>query len=326
MKFDPRSTLAAAALFLASCSGNFGTGTSMPGNALPPDGTQGVGTNSMPGANPSSTPAAQAQAKTAATPSPGVYPLSQAKAGFACPPTTDGYACVLQFNVPPPTPAPKSAKGKRTAAKASATSVPSPGESPSAVPGGSPAPSGAPSGADMGGMSGMAAGPSSPAPATPSPKPTATPPSATLTASALPKNAPPMAHTPANVLDVVPLMMVSVTTSASFPLDGDAVAQFTLPKSQIDGRGFALQLFAETTHKKHHAYKPIWTFNRSNIEKGALIFDYAPPKFTIAKGNTYVLVLYGDDKSRATPSRSTRSASPSPQPTATASVSPSATP
>jgi hypothetical protein len=128
-----------------------------------------------------------------------------------------------------------------------------------------------------------------------------------------------MAHTPANTLDVVPLMMVSLTTSSDFALDGDAVAQFTLPKSQMAGRGFALQLFHETTHKKRRDYKPIWTFNRSNIEKGALIFDYAPPKFTITKGITYVLVLYGDDKSNAT-------ASPSAAASVTPSVSPTATP
>lgn len=111
--------------------------------------------------------------------------------------------------------------------------------------------------------------------------------------------------------------MVTLTTTGDFPLTGTDVAQFTLPKAQIEGRGFALQLFALTFNKKKQPlYHAIWTFNSSIRKKATLTFSFRPSaKFTIAKDNPYVFVLYGDDKAKA-------SASPSASPAASTSPTP----
>lgn len=96
--------------------------------------------------------------------------------------------------------------------------------------------------------------------------------------------------------------MVTLTTNADFPLDGWVNAQFTMPQEQYTkGRGFAVQLFSQTTKKKSVNYSPIWTFDRSTIDGTTLTFSFKPPKMKIAKGNTYVLVLYGDDISKLPP-------------------------
>lgn len=124
-----------------------------------------------------------------------------------------------------------------------------------------------------------------------------------------------MVHLPANTLDVVPLMMVRLATTADFSISGTEVARFTLPKAQIEGRGFALQLFALSFNKKKQPrYRAIWTFNASTLKKQTLTFAFRPSAtFTIAKKSPYVFVLYGDDKAKSSPSGSaTPSALPSP--------------
>lgn len=212
--------------------------------------------------------------------SPGVvgtasYALTDAQKGFACPQLSDGYSCTLSFNLPPPTPTPSpSAKN----GKAKATASPTPTPTPTPTPSPTPAPSGS---------------------ASASPKPTPTPATISLQAQAPPKDAPKMVHVPANTLDTVALMMVQLTTNADFTLDGWANAQFTLPKEQVDGRGFAVQLFQVNKHKKSVDYKPIWTFDKSTLNDTTLTFSFKVSKMTIAKGSTYTLVLYGDDKSSA---------------------------
>jgi hypothetical protein len=130
-----------------------------------------------------------------------------------------------------------------------------------------------------------------------------------------------MYHTPPNTLDVVPLMLVRITPNSDFALSGAAEATFTLPKEQLGQRGFAVQLFHQTGTKKRTGYTPIWTFDKSSLKDDTLTFAFTPPKMTIAKGTTYVLVLYGDDKSK-TPA----SASPSPSPSASAAPVASPTP
>lgn len=129
-----------------------------------------------------------------------------------------------------------------------------------------------------------------------------------------------MVHVPANTLDTVALMMVQLSANADLNLDGWANAQFTLPKPQVDGRGFALQLFQVNKKKKGVEYKPIWTFDKSVLNDTTLTFSFKPPKMTIGKGGTYMLVLYGDDKSTLP------SGSPSPLPSGPPSGLPSLTP
>jgi hypothetical protein len=292
--------LAAIAL-LAACSGNFSTGTNMPqpGGEVPP-----VGATQMPQTDKNGLPTQATPSASPGLSSTASYTIDEAQKGFACPQLGDGYACTLSFNLPPPTPAPSpstspSRKGAKSKTKASPKPTPSPTPTPAPTPTPDPNPS-ASSGA--------------------SPKPTPTPATITLLAQATPKDAPKMVHIPANTLDTVALAMVQLTTNGDFPLDGWANAQFTLPKSQIDGRGFALQLFQVNKHKKGVDYKPIWTFDKSTLNDTTLTFEFQPPKMTIAKGSTYMLVLYGDDKSTAAGSPP---ASPSGSPSASPSASPS---
>lgn len=266
-----------------------------PGGNLPPMGgtpVPEVDKNGLPVGGtplPSQSPGAQSGAAT--------YPIADAQKGFACPPMAEGYACVLSFNLPSPTPAP-SASPKDAKGKAKATISPTASPTPSPTPTPTATPSAAPSGS-----------------ASASPKPTPTPASITLTAQAPPKDAPKMVHVPASTLDTVALVMVQLTTNSDFSLDGWANAQFTLPKSEVDGRGFALQLFLVNKHKKGVSYKPIWTFDKSTLSDTTLAFSFPTPKMKIAKGSTYMLVLYGDDKSSA-------SAAPSGSPSASPTVSP----
>lgn len=288
MKLDTRIIFIAGALILGACSGNFATGTGMPQtNPIPP-----AGGSPYPGSGPNGIPQAQNSGVPMTPPPAGTYSITEAQTGFACPTTTTNYACTLKFNLPPPTPTPKpNAKGKATPSP-SPTPTPTPTPTPDEDEGDSP---------------------------TPSPSPT--PPSVTLKAEAVPKDAPQMAHTPANTLDVVPLMMVTLTSNGDFPLNGWASAQFTLPKSEVADRGFALQLFQEGSDHRHTTYTPIWTFDKSTLEDTALTFSFQPPQMTIAKNSTYLMVLYGDDKAKTSPSPS-----PSPSPSESASPASSAAP
>lgn len=142
----------------------------------------------------------------------------------------------------------------------------------------------------------------------------------TLKFAAKPKDAPGMVHVPLNSLNVTALAMITLTPSADLPLTGPAVVQLTLPKEQLDNRGFALQLFERTFKKKTHSDKAIWTFDKSTREENTLTFSFTPPKITVPKKSTYLLVLFGDDR----PSSPAPSGSPSAPPSA--SPSPAASP
>jgi hypothetical protein len=120
-----------------------------------------------------------------------------------------------------------------------------------------------------------------------------------------------MVHIPKNVSQVVPLMTVSISTTADFPLDGLAIASFTVPKDQIPGRGFALQLFVQRTQGKTKSYLPVLSLDKSSLQSNTLVFGFMPPKFTVAKNTTYVLALYGTQIAGASAAPST-SGSPIP--------------
>ena len=297
MKLDVRTVFIATALVLAACSGNFGTGTGYPqtGGMPPVEGPTPMPANGQNGLPQGESPAPG----SGGSPGPGTFAISDAKDGFTCPATSANYACVLKFNLPAPTPTPSpNAKNRKNAATPSPSPTPTPTPTPSPEPTGSDEPEGTP---------------------TPSPTPAVT---VSLKAESLPKDAPSMVHTPPNTLDVVPLMMVTLTSNGGdFALDGYATAQFTLPQSELQQRGFALQVFQQTTSHKKTNYTPVWTFNDSTLNNMTLTFNFQPPKMTITKGSTYAIVLYGDDKSKVSPSPSP-TGSPSAAPSATASPSP----
>lgn len=267
------------------------------GTPMQPVGPNGLPMNQMTPPPPTPGPVGTAS-----------YPIADAQKGFTCPQSSDGYACKLSFNLPPPTPAP-SPGAKNAKSKKAATASPSPSPSPSPTP--SPSPSSTASASASGKPS-----------STPSASPT--PPTITLTVQAPPKDAPQMVHVPANTLDTVALMMVQLSTSGDFPLDGWVNAEFTLPKSQIEDRGFAVQLFQVSQHHKSATYKPIWTFDKSVLNDSTLTFSFQPPKMTIGKGSTYTLVLYGDDKSTVPSPSPSGSGLPSLFPTAPGFATPPA--
>jgi hypothetical protein len=284
---------------LAACSGNFSSGTGMPstqtGPGIPPVGD----TTPMPETDKNGLPIGGTPMPSA---SPAVgsatYPIDEAQKGFSCGELSDGYSCLLAFNLPAPTPTP-SPGAKNPKSKATATPSPTPTPTPTPTP--SPAASGS---------------------ASPSPSPT--PQTITLEAQAPAQNAPKMVHIPANTLHTVALMLVQLTTNADLSLDGWASAQFTLPKDEVGGRGFALQLFQVTKRKKDVQYKPIWTFDKSSLNDTTLTFSFQPPKMKIAKGSTYTLVLYGDQRSASPSPGASASPSPSASPEETAPPSPAA--
>jgi len=285
----------------------------MPNSMPPVDQTQQpYGANGLPQNGPSMSPA------PSSSPSTQMFAMSDAPTGFQCPPSVDGYSCMLRFNVPPPTPTP--GPGAKAKGKQQATPTPSPTPTPTPTP--TPAPTPAPTGTVNPDDNGGVAMDNEPPPEGASPSPTPSGPTVTVRVEALPTTAPPMYHTPQNTINVTPLIMAHLTPSVDFVLDGEAVAQFTLPPDQVQHRGFAVQLFQETTDKKNKTYyRPIWTFDNSTLKNDTLTFDFTPPKMTIPKGTTYVLVLFGDTKKETPAPSGSPSASPSGSPSAAPAAS-----
>jgi hypothetical protein len=115
-------------------------------------------------------------------------------------------------------------------------------------------------------------------------------------------------------------------TDADVTLNGKASADFTLPKEQLGGRGFALQLFREMAQKHKTTTRFFGSYNQSKMLKdGTLSFAFNVPALQIKKNEGWMLVLYADELPSTTASPS---ASPKPSPSASAatSASPSASP
>jgi len=301
-----------AALALAACSGNFGTG-----------GTGGV--NPPTGPNAPATPAVAASGgaspAVAATGDTATYPFSQAPAGLQCP-TVSGYSCLIKFNAPAPTPTPTATpKGKQSASKSKAKPKAKPTASPSPTP--SPTPSAAPSTSAAPAADGSAQ-PSPAASGSASPSPAAA--NVTLQLAALPKDAPAMTNPDPKALATTALIALRMHADATIIIDGTAIAEFTLPKDQLGGRSYAIQLYQETTdRKKRRNDKFVGTFSDSTLDGSTLRFVFTPPKLEIKKDEVWLFVLYGGE----TPSASAiPSGAPgaSAQPSGAPSPTPSPTP
>lgn len=286
------SALSSAALLLAACSGSsFGGGTAIPGGVNPPVNAQ----QPIPGANPTVSPMYSASPLVSATGAPASHAFADASTtGIACP-SVNGYSCTLYFNQPPETPKPSPApSGKGKAA-------PSPTPTPTATP--TPTPSPAASGS-------------------PAASPTASPtPSAQLnvTLESNPKDAPKMVNPDPKAIATLALVALTLSPTADITINGRSTAIFTLPKEQIGGRGFAIQFYQQSVRHKKTERTFFGSYNVSTIKDDSLTFSYTVPKFTIKKGETWLVVLYGDEKPSA-------SAGPSSSPAASVSPSPSANP
>ncbi len=315
----PRLTLSLSkgllALTLAACQGSFGSGgTEAPGGMGPPINPQ---TAQQGPANMTPPPMSPSPGEGGPTPGPSgfaSFAFSDAPNGISCP-EDQGFSCKLRFNVTDET-----AKTK-AGAKASA--------SPSPLPSGSADPNDV---ADLGELMQPPDASTSPgASSSPSasPSPAASIPHIMIASSAMPKNAPKMIDPNPKALATVALMQVRLKTDADEILHGKAIAEFTLPKEQIGGRGFALQLFRETEKKKKRTDDFVGNYSQSKLDKETLRFQLTLPKVQVNKNETWLLVLYGDElpSASASPGASaspSASASPGASPQAGVSASPAA--
>lgn len=120
-------------------------------------------------------------------------------------------------------------------------------------------------------------------------------------------------------LATIALMTIRLHTDADEILEGKAIAEFTLPKEQIGGRGFAVQLFHESVKKKKTTDDFIGNYADSKLKDQTLRFELTMPKLQVKKDETWLLVLYGDELPSA-------SASPGASASPNASASPVASP
>lgn len=259
MKLDLRMLFACVALGLAACQGGFSSGgTSAP---LPPtNGSVGVNSVALGSAAPSGGPSVP----------PGdtvSYAFAQASQGLQCP-QSQGFTCVLRFNV-------GTAASVATAAPSAKSAA-----SPRATASGSSSPS------------------ASPTPGT----------AMTITIAALPNDAPALPNSNANAKPTVALVRLRLTVNDAVMLQGNANATFTLPQAQaVSGRAFAVALFHETVRRRHRDDKFFGSYAKSTLDGTSLRFSFTPPKIQVKKDETWLLVLYGDQCSscNATPAPAT---------------------
>ena len=268
------ATILIAVLALAACSGNFGTGGAAAHHSA---------------AGPQARPPRRI---AAGRPTLGVARLS-VRAGpgrLRCRPSPASRA--RSFNAPSLTPTPTATpKGKPSTAKSKAK----PKAKPTASPAPSPTPSPTPSPAPTTG-SGDAASPAPAASGSASPTPAA---NITFQLAALPKDAPAMVNPDPKALATTALVALRMHADATIIIDGTAIAAFTLPKDQIGGRSYAIQLYQETTRKKHHDDKFVGTFSDSTLDGTTLRFVFTPPKLQIKKDEVWLFVLYSGETPRA---------------------------
>jgi hypothetical protein len=281
--------LVASTLALNACSSDMNSGMAAPGGMVPPvqQGVQQPG-----GLNPAAGGVAGRPGQPSPTPTapPGntaTYAFSDAGNGIRCP-DVDGYSCIIHLNVPVATPSPK------------------PGTHPTATPPPSPSPSASASGS-------------------PSPTPSSTP-AITIALQAQPHDAPAMVNPGTKPLSATPLVALRLSTNQDITLKGTASADFILPQGQLGGREFALQLFRETTaHHNRHVDTFLGSYAESTLSNDTLHFAITPPQVTVRRDETWLLVLYANEKPLTTLSSSPKP-SPSPSPSASPTVSPSSTP
>lgn len=128
-----------------------------------------------------------------------------------------------------------------------------------------------------------------------------------------------------NAVATVALVAVRMTVDNDVVLQGKTTADFTLPKEQIGGRGFAVQLYHEVVEKRKRTDTFFGSYSKSKLEGTTLHFELTVPELPIKKGETWMLVLYGDELPQSSPSTSA-SSSAAPSASADASASPSPSP
>ena len=268
MKSARNAALIGSLIILSACQGSLSSGPSIP--FTPPPGG---------GVNPGSSEFTPQPNRTAAplTTDTVSFSFDAAPDGFACP-QSGGYGCVLRFNMPP-----EKTKSTTPAKRVTTPQTPAPSASPVSP------------------LENALSNPS--APPSEAPKPSG--PTMALTMTAMPNDAPKMVINTKTPVATTALIRVMLNASDDFTLNGAAMAQFTLPQTEIANRGFAVQIFNEDVSGKKHSWTPVLTIAHSTLDGTTLTFLFMPPKMTLPKDRRYLAVLYGD----------ARPATPTPAPT-----------
>lgn len=123
------------------------------------------------------------------------------------------------------------------------------------------------------------------------------------------------------------LVSLRMHTDADVTFAGNVSIDYTLPKEQIGGRGFAVQLYNESTKHGKTTDSFFGNYAKSKLTGTTLHFDIDAPALQVKKNERWLLVLYGSELPSATAAPSTSpKASRSPSASPSASGSPSASP
>lgn len=298
MKCDVRVAFAAVALALAACqgldSGGMGGGGGMMGPPVSQPGPMGSG-GDLQGPTIGSNGQAELTAPGATlAPNQTQFAVADGPNGVKCPIVTL-FGCVVSFNIPPPTTPP------------SPGTTPKPTPTPTATP--SPKPSASSSNdTDDSGDSGDAS---------PSPTPPGT---IVLQMEPLPKDVPTMTNPDPRALRITPLVAIRLQSDTDFALNGNAAVTYTIPRVQMAGRSFAIQLYNEAALRGKRTDQFLATYTKSVVGDTTVQFTFPTPKVTVKRGQIWLLALYGMQFPPGT------TPTPSPTPSASGSAGPSASP
>lgn len=297
MKFDVRIAFAAIALALGACQGGGLDSGGMGGMMGPP--VQQPGPMGSGGELEGPTIGANGQAEltqpgATLAPNQSQFAIADAPNGVKCPllkGQMQQYGCTLSFNIPTPAPA------------GSGGATPSPKPTPS------PTPTASASASDEGDDSDSGDGSSPPPMGT-----------ITLQYEPLPTDVPAMTNPDPRALRITPVAAIRLQSDTDFALSGGALVTFSMPRQQVFGRSFAIQLYDEAALRGKRTDQFIATYTKGTIGDTTVQFAFPTPKVTVKRGQIWLLALYG----MQFPPGSTPT--PSPSPAASGSASPAASP
>lgn len=294
MKFDIRVAFAALALALGSCqgldSGGMGGGGMMgpPVSQPGPMGTGGDMQGPTIGANGQ---AELTQPGATLAPNQTQFAVADGPSGVKCPVVTL-FACTVSFNIPTPAPA---------ASGATPTPKPTPTPTPT------PSPSSSDDSDDNSDSGDTSASPTPPG-------------TITLQMEPLPKDVPAMTNPDPRALRVTPLVAIRLQSDTDFSLNGTAAVNYTIPRQQVSGRSFAIQLYNEAALRGKRTDQFLATYTKSTVGDTSIQFNFTTPRVTVKRGQIWLLALYGMQFPPGT------TPTPSPSPGGSASPSPSPSP
>jgi hypothetical protein len=296
VKFDIRVAFAALALALGSCqgldSGGMGGGGMMgpPVSQPGPMGTGGDMQGPTIGANGQ---AELTQPGATLAPNQTQFAVADGPSGVKCPVVTL-FGCTVSFNIPTPAPA---------ASGATPTPKPTPTPTPT------PSPSASDDSDDNSDSGDTNASPTPPG-------------TITLQMEPLPKDVPAMTNPDPRALRVTPLVAIRLQSDTDFSLNGTAAVNYTIPRQQVSGRSFAIQLYNEAALRGKRTDQFLATYTKSTVGDTTIQFNFTTPRVTVKRGQIWLLALYG----MQFPPGTTPTPSPSPGGSATPSPSPSPAP